>query len=291
VIRHVRSCLALCVGASLFLPTVASAAFGPERGVYGGKATGGDVANRVHPISASLSKDGKRIKLLRVTAPATCTPSGSLNTSPAWEDVKLARNGSFSDSDKFNQRGSDGSVTTWRSNIQGSLTGKGGSGKARDRATVRDAGGNVIRSCDSGVVRFDLERGAGVFGGSVNLGAGFPAFGVRYPVSVERDRRGTKLTSFRIRYIAKCGPSSHHTNSFVHSNIQLDQRGDFSLSRKFSYRSTTTDNTYSGTVNLRGHLGDSRGSGTYRAKFNVVLANGDKIPCETRKRNWSVLQR
>ena len=289
--RHTRSCLVLCVGASLFLPTTASADFGPKRGVYGGKATGGDVANRVHPISVFLSKDGKKIKLLRVTAPATCTPSGSLNTSPAWEDVKIARNGSFSDSDKFDQRSSDGSVTTWQSKVQGSLTGKGGSGKARDVATVRDANGNVIRTCDTGVVRFDLERGARVFGGSVGLGSGFPANGVRYPVSVERTRKGTKLTSFRIRYIAKCGTSNHHSNSFEHFNIKLDQRGDFSLSRKFTYRSTTTDNTYRGTINLSGHLGDSRGSGTYRAKFNVVLANGDKIPCDTRKRKWSVLQR
>ena len=289
--RHVRSCLALCLGASLFLPAVASADFGPKRGVYGGKATGGDVANRVHPISVFLSKDGKEIKLLRLTAPATCTPSGTLNTSPAWEDVNIARNGSFEDSDEFNQRGSDGSVTTWRSTVQGSLTGKGGSGKARDRATVRDADGNVVRTCDTGVVRFDLDRGARVFGGDIGLGSGFPANGVHYPVSVERNRRGTRLTSFRIRYIAKCGPTSHHSNSFEHLGIKLDRQGDFSFSRKFSYRSTTTDNTYKGTINLTGHLGDSRGSGTYRAKFNVVLPNGDKIPCDTRKRNWSVLQR
>jgi hypothetical protein len=206
--------------------------------------------------------------------------------------VKIARNGSFSDSDKFDQRSSDGSeVTTWKSNIQGSLTGKGGSGKARDVATVRDADGNVIRTCDTGVVRFDLERGARVFGGSLGLGSGFPAFGVRYPVSVERNRKGTKLASFRIRYIAKCGTSNHHSNSFEHSNIQLDQRGDFSVSRKFTYPSTTGTTTYSGNVKLSGHLGDRRSSGTYRAKFNAVLANGDRIPCDTRKRNWSVLQR
>ena len=198
-------CLSLCA-ASLVLPAGASAAYGPERGVYGGKATGGDVANRVHPVSVFLSKDGKKIKTLRMTAPAACTPSGSLNTSPAWTDVKIARNGSFSDSDKFVQRSSDGSeVTTWESNVQGELTGKGGSGKARDVATVRDANGNVTKTCDTGVVRFSLERKAAVFGGSVGLGSGFPAFGVRYPVSVERNSKGTKLTSFRIRF-STAGP-------------------------------------------------------------------------------------
>jgi hypothetical protein len=261
--------------------------------MYGGKATGGaPAAHRVHPISVALSKNGKEIKLLRLAATAACTPSGGMNTSPAWEDVALARNGRFSDSDEFTQRSADGSeVTTWSSTIEGRLTAHGGSGKARDVATVRDGDGNVIRECDTGVVRFNLARGERAFGGALNLGKGFPAFGALYPVSLQRNRSGDKLTKFRIRYIAKCGATQFHTNSFEHSKIDLDRDGDFSESRKFTYGSATGTTKYKGRFTLRGHLGENRGSGTYRVKFRAVLADGTEIPCDTGKRRWSVSQR
>ncbi len=283
------TCL-LCIGA-LVLPASALADYGPKRAVYGGKATGGETANRVHPVSVTLSRNGKQIKQLRLTAPAACTPSGSLNPSPAWEDVKIRRNGEFSDTDQFTQRTADGSERiTWSSQVQGKLTERGGSGKSRDVATVRDASGNVTKKCDTGVVRFNLKRGNRVFGGLLKLGRGFPAFGVRYPVSVERNRSGNKLTSFRVRYIAKCGPTSHHTNSFEHFNVRLDGDDDFAVTRDFTYRSTTSTTRYVGSITLRGHLGDRRGSGTYRAKFRAVLGNGDTIPCDTGRRKWSVSQ-
>ena len=75
----------------------------------------------------------------------------------------------------------------------------------------------MTRTCDSGVVKFTLSRGARIFGGLLNQAAGFPAFSAKYPVSVTRNRSATKLTSFRIRYIAKCGTANNHTNSFNHS--------------------------------------------------------------------------
>jgi hypothetical protein len=289
----IRICLFLCIATSVALPPSALADYGPERGMYGGKATGGaPAAHRVHPISVALSKNGKEIKLLRLAATALCTPSGSLNTSPAWEDVELARNGRFSDSDEFTQRSADGSeVTTWSSTIQGRLTAHGGSGKTRDVATVRDGDGNLLRECDTGVVRFNLQRGERVFGGAVNLGKGFPAFGVLYPVSLQRNRGGDKLTKFRIRYIAKCGTTQFHTNSFVHASVDLNRRGEISESRKFTYRSATGTTTYKGRFTLRGQLGDKRGSGTYRVKFRAVLADGSEIPCDTGRRKWSVSQR
>jgi hypothetical protein len=290
---NLRTPVLLCVAASLALPTTALAAYGPKRGVYGGKATGGaPAANRVHPVSVALSKDGKKIKQLRLAATAACSPSGSLNTSPGWNDVKLARDGSFSDSDQFEQRSSDGSeVTTWSSTIEGRLTKRGGSGKARDVATVRDPDGNVTKTCDTGVVRFNLGRGERVLGGAVNLGRGFPAFGALYPVSIQRNRGGDRITAFRIRYMAKCGTTNHHTNSFVHSDIDLDGNGEFSASRKFTYKSATGTTRFKGTFTLRGQLGASRGSGTYRAKFRALLADGTELPCDTGRRKWSVSQR
>jgi len=290
---NIRTCLLLCIAASAVLPTSALADYGPKRGMYGGKATGGaPAANRVHPISIALSKDGKEIKLLRLSAAAACSPSGSLNTSPAWEDVKLARDGRFSDSDEFTQRSADGSeVTTWSSTIQGQLTAHGGSGKARDVATVRDRDGNLLRECKTGVVRFNLARGERAFGGAVNLGKGFPAFGALYPVSLQRNRDGGKITKFRIRYIAKCGSTQFHTNSFEHSNIDLNRGGELSESRKFTYRSATGTTTYKGRFTLRGEIGEKRGAGTYRVKFRAVLADGTEIPCDTGRRKWSVSQR
>jgi hypothetical protein len=289
----IRTCLLLCVATSLVLPASALADYGPKRGTYGGKATGGaPSANRIHPVSVTLSKNGKEIKLLRLAASAPCTPSGSLNTSPAWEDVKIARNGKFQDSDEFTQRTADGSeVTTWSSTIQGQLTARGGSGRARDVATVRDADGNVIRECDTGRVRFSFARGERVFGGAVKLGNGFPAFGMLYPVSLQRNRGGDRLTKFRIRYMAKCGTTQFHTNSFQHSNVDLNRRGEFSESRKFAYRSLTGTTRYKGRFTLRGKLGENRAAGTYRVKFRAVLADGTEIPCDTGRRKWSVSQR
>jgi hypothetical protein len=288
-----RNLIILCIGASLALPASALADYGPKRGVYGGKATSpaGTGTNRVHPVSVTLSKNGKEIKLLRVTAPAPCSPSGSATTSPAWEEIKLARNGSFSDSDKFTVRSSDGSeVTKWTSTIRGQVGNRGGSGKARDKAVVRDPDGNLLRKCDTGAVRFNFKRSERVYGGSVKFARGFPAFGTVFPVSVERNRSGSKLKRFRIRYIAQCGSENHHTNSFEHSNIDVKRNGDFSESRKFSYRSST-GTKFKGTWTLRGQLGKKRAKGTYRAKFTAVLSNGDELPCDTGKRKWSAAQR
>jgi hypothetical protein len=288
-----KKSLLLCIAVSIVVPPSAPAAFGPERGVYGGKATGGAPAvNDVHPVSVALSRDGRKIRRLRIAATAVCSPSGTLNTSPGWTDIKLRRSGRFSDSDRFMQRSADGSErTTWRSTIEGRLTRRGGSGKARDKATVRDRDGNVIRTCDTGRVRFSVVRGERVFGGAVKLARGVPAFGALYPVSLRRSAGGRELKRFRVRYMAKCGTTNHHTNSFQHSNIDVDRDGDFSLSRKFSYRSATGTTRFKGRFTLRGHLGENRGSGTYRARFRALLADGTELPCDTGKRKWSVSQR
>jgi hypothetical protein len=289
----IRISFLLCIAVAAVMPAAALADYGPKRGVYGGKATGGAPSpNGVHPISVTLSKSGKKIKQLRLAATAVCSPTGTLNTSPGWNGIRLKRNGRFSDSDRFVQRSSDGSeVTSWSSTIEGRLTANGGTGRARDVATVRDRDGNVTKRCDTGRVRFSLVRGERVFGGAVNLGRGFPAFGALYPVSLQRSRGGGKLKRFRIRYMAKCGTANHHTNSFEHSNIDLDSRGGFSVSRKFSYRSATGTTRFKGRFTLRGRLGENRGSGTYRVKFRALLADGSELPCDTGKRRWSVSQR
>ena len=284
--------LLLCAGASLLLPGAALADYGPKRGVYGGKATGATVSKRVHPTSVFLSSDGKEIAQLRLTAPAACKSGTQRNSPEAWTEVKIARDGSFSDGGEFDQRSADGSVViTWSSKLKGRLTARGGRGTSRDVATVRDRDGNVTDTCDTGVVRFRLARGPRVFGGSLLHGAGFPAFGARFPVSAVRNRRATELTNFRVRYMAKCGTTNHHTNSFEHSDVAVNRSGEFSTSRKFAYRSKTGTTRYTGRFTLRGRLGARRASGTYRVKFSARLADGTVIPCDTGRRKWSASQR
>jgi hypothetical protein len=90
--------------------------------------------------------------------------------------------------------------------------------------------------------------------------------------------------------MAKCGSTNHHTNSFEHSNIDLSRDGEFSVSRKFSYKSATATTTYRGRFTLRGKLGGNRGSGTYRVRFRAVLADGSELPCDTGRRKWSASQ-
>jgi hypothetical protein len=263
----------------LMAPT-ASADFGPEGGVYGGRSTSPNGQQPRYPFALRLSRTGKQVASARIFYRAQpCASSGeSFRAVTVARGMRVRRGGNFGGTDRFSSVSEDGRKLESRISLQGRLGSRVAKGIFRETITVLDASGNAVDRCDTGPTPFSARRGRRVYGGST--GPGFPL-----ALSLSRDRQ--RVSSLFIMWRAPCEPGSGALDrALQHSGIRIRDGGRISKAGRIAF-STPNGTRYSGRFALSGRVRRRGASGIYRAAVNGTTASGVEFRCNAGRFKWS----
>ncbi|MFL5826063.1 MAG: hypothetical protein ACJ76V_06025, partial [Thermoleophilaceae bacterium] len=252
---------------------------GPAGGAYAG------ASSQHHPVSLQLTRDGKRVRTLFIRVNAdSCTsptfnPTVTLEVDPS-EAVRLHADGKFSDTSQITgETVVDGKRLDFQAVLKGRVGTTRAAGTIRLFGPVRDAAGNIVDTCDSGVVRWALARGPGVYGGATDQ---FGAVSVR----VDGGRRQVRV--FFVDFRVTCGSSTfaysirHAVRAPVRRDGSFSKRGLSGIPIK-----TPEGATITGRFALDGKVGSRQASGTYRASGTLRQPDGSRLSCDTGAVKWT----
>ncbi|HEX8856502.1 MAG TPA: hypothetical protein VF752_12980, partial [Thermoleophilaceae bacterium] len=118
-------------------------------------------------------------------------PTVALELAPS-EAVRVRADGTFSDTSRVTgQTLVEGKRLDFQAVLKGRVGRARAAGTIRMFGPVRDAAGNIVDTCDSGVVRWALARGPGFYGGATDQ------FGA---VSIQVDRGGPEVRVFFVDF-------------------------------------------------------------------------------------------
>ena len=153
-----------------------------------------------------------------------------------------------------------------------------GPATARLAGPVEDADGFAVDHCDSGIVRWRLER-AHVYAGVTSDGGA---------LSVRVDPAGKRLTRFFVDLEFVCA-STIYLYSLRHLDIAV-RHGDRFAKRGFSGLPFEVPGGRAlGLFSLRGRLTARRASGSYRARGTLRQADGTTLTCDTGTARWTAI--
>jgi hypothetical protein len=260
--------------------------------VYAGETAQSD------PIAITVSKDGKRVQKIAVDWDSLCKSGkyyqfGGVLTARAKVpgllrpgDYPLLRgaiskgrlNATGAGAEDFGE-GVSGSI---RQTVKGKFRKTSASGTWSGHLDVRDAGGSVIDTCDTGTIPWVTLRGPTSYGGTTTQGE---------PVVIVTTKDRTRVTYFGIGWFTDCSGGGFFKLGDETGNFPLTAGGlfgdDWNLERAFS--DGTGKATYA--YHLQGSLKKGRGSGTFSVtRAEVDNAGTTTATCDLQGVRWSVTQ-
>jgi hypothetical protein len=241
-------------------------------GTYGGQTSAGD------PIVLVLSRSRKALTKVVVEWSAPC--ASGMRYPVAGElrgQIPIDSKGRTAGTTGGNADLGGGLVGNRIEQFTVRVSGRAISGSWRAHVDVVDSQSQTVRdTCDiSFTFKATSSRGR-VFGGATSQHA---------PVTLTRSSRGTKVSRIGLGWSAPCTPqgSVHIGDAFVNFPIKKGRFGD-----DFTDRQDTQSGPVDYRYSIRGRLGATSGSGTFRGAVSQTDPSGSVISCDSGPLTWKV---